>query len=66
MERKNCTRCNIEKHIEDFYDKFTERKNCNSIRSLKRYCENIDKIPNQKKLYYEKNRERLLQKQNAR
>ena len=56
MESKFCTRCNIEKNIEDFYNKYTECKVCNSNRSLKRYHENKDKISNQRKLYYEKNR----------
>ena len=66
MERKICTHCNIEKNIEGFYNKYTECKICNSKISLKRYYENKDKISNQKKLYYEKNREKLLQKQNDR
>ena len=66
MERKICPHCNIEKNIEDFYNKYTECKLCNSNRSLKRYYENKDKISNQKKIYYEKNRENLLHKQNNR
>ena len=66
MDSKICTRCNIEKSIEDFYNKYTECKVCNSNRSLKHYHENKDKIPNQRKLYYEKNRDKLLQKQNNR
>ena len=36
MQRKICTQCNIEKNIEDFYNKYTEGKFCNSKRSLKR------------------------------
>ena len=44
MESKNCTRCNIEESIEDFYSKYTECKICNSKRSLKRYYETKDKI----------------------
>ena len=66
MERKICTHCNIEKNIDDFYSKYTECKICNSKRSLKRYYENKDKISNQRKIYYEKNRDNLLQKQNDR
>ena len=54
MDSKICTRCNIEKSIEDFYNKYTECKVCNSNRSLKRYHENKDKISNQRKVYYEK------------
>ena len=33
MDRTICTHCNIEKHIEQFYNKYTEFKNCNSNRS---------------------------------
>ena len=66
MDNKICTRCNIEKSIEDFHNKYTECKICNRNRSLKRYHENKDKISNQRKLYYEKNRDKLLQKQNRR
>ena len=66
MERKICTHCNIEKNIEDFYNKYTECKICNRNRCLKRYYQNKDKLSNQRKIYYEKNRERLLQKQNDR
>ena len=33
---------------------------------LKRYYQNKDKLSNQRKIYYEKNREKLLQKQNNR
>ena len=54
------------KNIEDFYNKYTECKVCNSNRSLKRYYENKDKLSNQRKIYYEKNREKLLQKQSNR
>ena len=64
MERKICTHCNIEKNVEDFYNKYTECKICNRNRCLKRYYRNQDKLSNQRKIYYEKNRERLLQKQN--
>ena len=48
MERKICNHYIIEKSIEDFYNKYTECKICNSKRSLKRYYENKDKISNQK------------------
>ena len=46
--------CIIEKHIEDFYKNYTESKNCNSLRSLKRYYQNEDKISNQRQIYDEK------------
>ena len=67
MDTKTCTMCNIEKHINNFYKKYTECIDCNRARGLKRYYENKDKISNQQKIYYEKNREKiLLQKQNNR
>ena len=67
MDTKMCTICNIEKHINNFYKTYTECIDCNRERGLKRYYENKDKISNQQKIYYEKNREKiLLQKQNNR
>ena len=67
MESKICTQCNIEKHISNFYKKYSECTDCNRARGLKRYYDNKDKISNQQKVYYEKNREKiLLQKQNNR
>ena len=65
MDTKKCTMCNIEKHINNFYQKYLECRDCNRTRGLKRYYENRNKISNQQKVYYEKNREKiLLQKQN--
>ena len=67
MDTKICTICNIEKDINNFYEKYSECIDCNRARGLKRYYENKDKIPNQQKIYYEKNRDRiLLQKQKNR
>ena len=67
MDSKICVVCNIEKSIDNFYNKYRECKPCNIKRSMKRYNENKDKISNQQKIYYEKNREKiLLQKQNNR
>ena len=63
MESKICTQCKIEKHINDFYNKYTESDGRSCKRGLKRYYENKDKISNQQKIYYEKNRNKLLQKQ---
>ena len=61
------TMCNIEKHINNFYKKYSECKDCNRTRGLKRYYENKKKLSNQQKIYYEKNREKiLLRKQNNR
>ena len=51
MERKLCTRCNIEKNIEDFYNKYTECKTCNNKRSLRHYYEKRNKISKQKNTY---------------
>ena len=60
MDRKICVVCNIEKSIDDYYNKYRECKQCNIKRSMKRYNENKDKLSNQRKLYYEKNRDVLL------
>ena len=63
MENKICTVCKTEKHINDFYKKYSECKACNIKRGVKRYHDNKDKISTQQKIYYEKNRDKLLQKQ---
>ena len=60
METKVCVVCNTEKSIDNFYNKYRECKQCNIQRSMKRYYENKDKLSNQRKLYYEKNRDILL------
>ena len=50
-----------------FTKKYTECIDCIRARGLKRYYENKDKISKQQKIYYERNREKiLLQKQNNR
>ena len=64
MEIKTSTVCNIEKHINNFYEKYSECIACNIKRGVKRYYNNKDKISNQQKIYYEKNRDKLLEKQN--
>ena len=64
MDSKICVVCNIEKSIDNYYNKYRECKQCNIQRSMKRYRENKDKIIMQQKIYYEKNRDKLLQKQN--
>ena len=62
-----CTICNIEKDTNNFYRKYSECRECDHARGLKRYYEKKDKISNQQKLFYEKNRDKiLLQKQNKR
>ena len=60
MNSKLCVVCNTEKSIDNFYNKYRECKPCNIKRSTRRYFENKDKISNQQKLYYEKNRDVLL------
>ena len=60
MDSKGCVVCNIEKSIDNYYNKYRECKQCNIKRSMKRYYENKDKLSNQRKLYYEKNRDALL------
>ena len=62
MDTKACNKCNIEKHINNFYKKHSECRDCNRARGLKRYCENKDEICNQQKTYYEKKREKILLK----
>ena len=59
MDSKVCVVCNIEKSIDKFYKKYRECKQYNIKRSMKRYYENKDKISNQHKIYYEKNRDVL-------
>ena len=67
MDTKMCSMCNIEKHINNFYKKYSECREWNRARGLKRYYENKDTISNQQQIYYEKNREKiLLQKKNNR
>ena len=52
--------CKKEKLINKLYKKYTECKNCNRTRRLKCFYENKDKISNQQKIYYEKNRDKIL------
>ena len=66
MESKICTQGKIEEHIGDFYNKYTECKRCSSKRSLNRYYGNKGNLSIQRKIFYEKNREKLLQKQDNR
>ena len=44
MECKICTQCNFEKHINNFYRKYSECKDFNIKRGVKRYFDNEDKI----------------------
>ena len=54
MENKSCTQCNIEKHINNFYKKSSECKDCNNKQGVKRYFDNEERISFQQKIYYEK------------
>ena len=54
MESKICTQCNIEKHINNFYKKYSECKDCNIKRGVKRYYDKQDKTSMQQNIYYEK------------
>ena len=53
MDNKMCTICNIEKDINSFYIKYSECRDCNRARGLKRFYENKDKFSNQQKIFYE-------------
>ena len=60
MDTKVCIMCNNEKLINNFYKKYSECRDCNRARGLKRYYENKDKILNQQKIYYEKKRKNII------
>ena len=60
MDSKTCTTCKNEKHIKNFYKKYTECKDCNRTRGLKRYHQKKDKTSSQRKIYYEKNGEKII------
>ena len=60
METKVCVICKTEKNIDDFYNNYRECKPCNILGSTRRSYQNKDKISNQHKIYYEKNRDVLL------
>ena len=66
MDSKICDIFNTEKSNDSLYNKYREYKQCFKKRSLKRYYENKDKISNQRKLFYGKNKEKLLKKQDNR
>ena len=49
MESKFCIQCKIEKHINNFCKKYSEWKDCNIKRGVKRYYGNKDKLSMQQK-----------------
>ena len=62
MDNKTCKICNTGKIIDKFSNKCRECTQCNTERSLRRYYENKDKLSNQPKKYFEKNRDVLFAK----
>ena len=60
MLSKTSTMCINKKHINNFYKKYTEFKDCNRTRGLKRYSENKDKTSNQQNLLCEEIRDKIL------
>ena len=56
----------IEKLVKSSNRKYTEGKDCISKRNIKRYYKIKVETSNQQNLYYEKNRDKILQKQNER
>ena len=50
MDKKPYTFCNIEKHINNFYKRYLECKDCNRTKGLKHYYGNKDKISHQQKI----------------
>ena len=54
MENKTCTLCIIEKQINNFHKRYSECKDCNIKRSVKRYYDNKDKISIQQKIFLKK------------
>ena len=54
MDTKKCTMCNIEKHINNFYRKCSECRDCNRTRGIKRYYEKKIKYQIDKKFFMKK------------
>ena len=62
MESWNCVICNTAKNIDIFYNNYREYTQCNFKRNLKRYCENKYELSNQRKIFFERNRDVLFAK----
>ena len=56
MDTETCSMCNKEKHYNNTYKRYSECRNWNRTRGLKRYYENKDKTTNRQKNYNEKKR----------
>ena len=63
MDSKICTKCNPEKLISNYYNKYTECKVWKKKGGLNWYYANKEKKSKQQKLFYEKNKEKILQQQ---
>ena len=63
MQTKNCNKCNSEEQIKDFIENYADYKNCNVKKVSSRYNDIEDKISNQRKIYYEKSKDKTLRKQ---
>ena len=63
MDSKICVVWNTEKSFDKFQNKYTDCKQCKIQRSMKGYYENKDKFSDQRKIYYEKNRDMQSLKQ---
>ena len=61
MDTKTCSMCNIKKHINNFYRKNSECRDCNRARRLKRYYQNKDKISNQQKFIMKKKEKNITE-----
>ena len=55
---------NSEKNITNFFKKFSQCKDCNFKRAVKRYYDNKDRISIQQNKFYGKKRDKLIQKHN--
>ena len=54
MVTETCSKCKIEKHINKFYKKYSECRDCNRAEGLKRYYGNKDRISYQQKSFMKK------------
>lgn len=62
MERKICSKCKIEKDINEFHKSRSECKPCRKVSKKKYYDENKSKLLENKKKYYLIHRKEILEK----